>query len=224
MVNFDIGEYLPNVDPGQIFSVMTWFILFIVFALIFGVCLFFFLRWLKFNKRIIIFENVGGRFQPVRNDKAMVFGLGRTGDVVFYLRKNKKYLPVPTIQSGNNTFWYGIKEDGEWINFGIEDINEKMREAGAFFLDKEMRFARVGLQRNLKERYEKLSFMQKYGGLVAYIGLIAITGIMIWLLFDKFIEVSGQVAEMVAASKEVIIETKSVVAALDNVCTGSGLG
>jgi hypothetical protein len=154
----------------------------------------------------------------------MVVPLENTGDSIFYLAKAKKYLPTPQIQTGRNTFWYAVRQDGEWINIGIEDIDLRMKEAKVFFLDKEMRYARVALQRNLKERYQKTSFWEKYGGMIAYIVLIVITGVMMWLLFDKYLSIGGTLDSAMKTSKEVLVETKNILSNLDNIQSGgSGL-
>ena len=69
---------------------------------------------MKYNKKIVIFEKINGRFEPTRKDRAMELKFGRAGDTVFYLAKNRKYLPVPVIQTGRRKYWFAIREDGEW--------------------------------------------------------------------------------------------------------------
>ena len=64
---------------------------------------------------------------------------------------------------GRRIYWYVIREDGEWIKFELEDIDQKMRKAGVHYLDKEMRYARTALEEALKERYDKPNFWKEYG-------------------------------------------------------------
>lgn len=218
-----IKELAPDVTFAGTVSVFAWFLIFVVSAIGIGFGVYVFLRMMKFNKKIIIFEKIGKNFEPSRKDRAMEVRIGDAGDTIFYLRKHKKYLPVPQIQTGRRVYWYVIREDSEWINIGIEDIDVKFKKLNAYFLDKEMRHSRVALHRNLKERYQQASFLSMYGGLMAYTGLIAITAMMSWFLFDKFLDVTGAIEASINAAKEVQEATRDILIALDNVQGGGGL-
>jgi len=221
----DVTEYLPDVslEGGMVVTVITWFVIIIVAGILVAIGSYLLVRRMKFNKKIVLFQKIGGRYDLVGTDQAMTVKFGEAGDSILYTRKSKKYLPTPSIQTGKNTFWFAIREDLEWINIGLGDIDEQMREVKAHFLDKEMRYARVALQRNLKERYQKPSFWSVYGGIIAYATLILVTGIMAWLLFDKFIEISAEVGKAIEAAKEVLEATQKVLVSLDSVKGGSGL-
>ena len=116
-----------------------------------------------------------------------------------------------------------IRSDGEWINIGIGDIDLQMKQLNAKFLDKEMRYARVALQKNLKERYNQPTFMSKYGGVLAFTGLIMIFGIVIYLWFDKLIDVTSTVLKSIDASADLTALQEQLLAKMDNICTGSGI-
>jgi len=212
-----VGDSVGGFDPSGLLTGVTWFVIIFVFAILAGAATWYIIYRRKFNKKIIIFRKVNGRFEPGGKDIAMEMKLGQGGDTLFYLSKHKKYLPTPELQVGRNTYWFMVREDGEWINVDIEDIDEQMRKVKAHFLDKEMRYARVALQRNLQDRYDKPSFWSKYGGLIAYVGLIMITGIMSYLLFDKYIELAGTVNGAVEAAATVLDATRDILVALDNV-------
>jgi len=222
----DLGQYLPkiNIQTPALIRFGTWAILFLIFVIIVGVATFFLIKRMKFNKKIVIFERINGRWEATKRDRAMEFRFGTGGDTVFLLSKLKKYIPTPSIQTGRNTYWMFIREDGEMINFELTDLDELSKKMGARFLDKEMRYARVSLQRQLKDRYTKTGFLEKYGGLIAYVSLIAVTGIMMYLLFDKFLEIGNSLAGAVDAARTVQESTNQILGNLDNVCTGgSGL-
>ena len=220
----DYTSYLPEFDGSMIFGVLTWFILIIVGGILVGIGSFFLIKRMKFNKKIIIFEKIGGKFEQTKIDRAITIRFGESGDSVIYCAKSKKHLPTPSIQTGRNIYWYAIREDGEWINIGIEDIDLEMKKLKVHYLDKEMRYARVALQRNLKERYQQQSFWSVYGGLVAYTSLIVITGVMFWLLIGKFVEIGSEVTSIMNTAKEIMKESRDVIAAVDNLKHGgSGL-
>ena len=221
-----IKDVLPefgNISASSIIGVFAWFILFIIVAVIIAVIAFIIIRNMKFRYKIWIFDKVSGRTELVAMDRARVTRLGESGDTILYLRKMKKYIPTPSIQTGRNTYFFYIREDREWINIGIEDIDLKMREVKANFLDKEMRYARAALQKNLKDRYNKITFMEKYGSYIAYVGLIVVIGIMTYLLFDKFIELSGSINAAMDKVPEVLEQLKGCISASSNVCGGGGL-
>lgn len=188
-------------------------------AIIAFVVVYFVLR-AKYKFRVVIFERVDGRFKVTRRDMAKSEKLGEGGDEVFFLRKHKKLLPAPTIQTGNNIYWYFISDDGEWINFGPGDFDENRREIGAQFLDKEMRYARTSLDYMVKERYDKPGFWERYGGMVAYTVLILVTAIGFWLLLDKMLEISGSVNGAVQTAKEVLEESARLLGAIDTIQSG----
>ncbi len=221
-----ISEYIPgiaNVDISGLVGVVTWVILIIIFGIAAGFGTYMYLREKKFNKKIVIFSRINGNFQVTGKDKAMVIRFGTGGDTVFNLRKSKKFLPTPTIQTGINSFWFYIREDGEWINFGLEDLDEKQKLMGARFLDKEVRFARASLQKNLKDRYDAPTFLQKYGGILTYTILIIVVGLVIWLWFDKIIQISSNIAEATKQAIDLTKAQKELLVGMDNICSGSGL-
>lgn len=207
---------------GFAVSVVTFLILsFLSICIIIGVTIYLVNR-LKYKYRIVVFEKINGIWQDTRKDKAMEFKLGKSGDNAFYIRRHKKIVPIPTIQTGIRKFWYAIREDGEWINIGIEDIDLAMRKVKARFLDKEMRHSRTAMQQLLKERYDKPSFWSVYGGLIAYTVLILITGIMMWLLFDKFLDIGNSVTGAVNTAQQVLEKADQILGKLDNLQSGGG--
>lgn len=213
----------PEISATTIVSTITWVILFILFAIAAGIVTFIIMRQRKFNKRIEVYEKINGKWERTMVLRAMFMNIGDAGDQVLYVSKVKKFLPMPSIQTGRNTYWYVIREDKEWINVGLEDIDEKFREAGAWFLDKEARHARTALQKNLKDRFQKLTFLEKYGGLMVWTVLVLVIGVSVWLWFDKMIELSSSVDKVVKLAADVLEKSGNVVTKLDNVCTGSGI-
>ena len=218
-----ITSFFPNVSGSLIVTVITWIIIVVLVLVATVVFTFLFIKRRHYNNKIMVFQKVGGGIQRVRIDKARVMKLGDAGDTVFYTLKTKKYLPTPQIQTGNREFWFYIREDGEWINFGLGDIDEIMRKAGAMFLDKEMRYARTSLQKGLRERYQKPNFFQQYGVLIMNLSYILVIAISLWLLFDKFIETANVLKQTMELTRDVLAETKAVVGGLDSLKASGSL-
>ena len=215
-----IGSGGSSVDVGLILLI---FGIIILVGIIAAIVTFVIVIQKQYKIKIRKYERINGRFQEVGTIKAKVIPIGTGGDSALLLKKPKKLLPMPTLQTGVNTYLYFVSDDGEWINFSYGDFDENRKEMGAFMLDREMRYARTSLQNQSKERYDETSFLQKYGGLIAYSVLIICTAIGFWLLIDQMIEVAKASAQAVDASKDVLIEVKKVLGALDNVKGGSGI-
>lgn len=216
-------EYTPDISLSQVAHTGTIFLIILVCSALFGLGLYFFLMRLKFNKKIIIFEKVNNKYEQTGMDLARDFKIGLAGDTIILLKKRKKYLPNPRIQTGRRTYWYGIRKDGEWINIGIEDLDEKTATLGIKFVSEEMKHSRTALQRNLRERYDKPSFIQKYGGMLAYATLILVTCIGAWLLADKFLLIVDKVGNQIDLANKLAATQREILGALDNVCSTSGL-
>lgn len=224
VVHSGISGFLPDFSFGGTVNFIAWLILLGVFILIAGVALFFFLQYRKFNIRIIIFEKIGGRYENTGRDRGAIMKFGKGGDTILFLLRRKKYLPTPSLQSGRRTYWYVIREDGEWINFELGDIDLQMKNAGVSYLDKEMRYARTQIQKGLKERYEQGGFWKQYGTLIASLGFIAILGIMTFLLFDKWIDLANTTNIGVETAGRVLEQAERILSAIDNIQSGgSGL-
>jgi len=221
-----ISDQIPDlgINVGGVVSGVTWLILIGIIAVVVATTTFVVVWNLKFNRKIIIFENLAGQgYVPVGKDRAMRVKIGEDGLEVLYLRKRKVYKSSQGKKIGKNTYWFAVGSDGYWRNFTLADMDNNLKEMDVEFTDKDMRAFHTGIRRGLKERYDKVGFWEKYGGLVAYVALIAITGIMMWLLFDKYIEVSQAVSGAVQSAGEVLDATKQILGAVDSVGTSGGL-
>lgn len=218
-----VKGYLPDINVSSLGLYVLVFLVFIVVCAAIGGLVYFLIMRKRFNKTIVVFEKVGKTIEVTRREKAMVQNLTRGGDSIFVTNKSKKYLPSPQIQTGRNTYWFYIREDGEWINFGIEDIDVLMRTMKAQYLDKEMRYNRTALQSLMKERYQKVTFWDKFGGLIVWTVYLAITGIMVYLVFDKFIDVSASIAGAMDTAAKVLEESKRILATIEELKSTGGL-
>lgn len=141
--------------------------------------------YFKFNQNIVMFEEIKGRVYPIGKDKGMLQRVGTAGDFWLVTKKIKKILPKGKIKMGRNTWWYFIREDGEWINFGLQSLNETMKLAKAYFVDEDMRLQRLGIQRNLTQRFVKQTFWDKHGIAITYAMFIIIVTVCLVVLFQK---------------------------------------
>ncbi len=221
--DLSVDTITDAVNIGGVSSVLTGVITYSVIALFVGIITYFVIKHYKFKSKIIIFKKIGGRWEDSKRDRAMEVRFGLGGDKLFYLQKLRKYIPIPEIQTGRNTYWLFQRRDGELINFEMEDLDEASKKMGAKFLDKEMRFSRVSLQSHWKERYDKPKFWEKYGTLVINIILIVIIMVFVFLILDKHLSSVSQLNAMLETATELQEVNKQVLGALENVCTSSGI-
>lgn len=207
-------------------GIITWIIIIVVLIAICVVIAIILLRLMKYRYKIIIFEKIGSRWEQSGKDKGMTLKYGLMGDPVLYLRKRKKYLPFPELQTGRKTYWWAIREDGEWVNIQLEDIDMAMKEAKAKFLHPEMRYARTALIRNIKERYDKPNFMEKYGMIIFNIAGFIILGLLMYFVADKLLGMMNTNSAMMVSTTEgvnkVLDKANTIMASLDRICSSNG--
>lgn len=220
----DYMEYLPDVSWGGAGMVIVWFVVAILFLVGVAIGVYFFIRWLKFNKTIVILEDVQGSddLEPVGKDKAMLVKVAKSGMEVLWLRKKKVYKGAYGKRMGKNTYYFGIGPDGYWYNVTLGSLQEGLSKVGIRPTPVNMRYQNEALQEIIKERYNQITFMQKYGAMIAFIALIAIFGVMAYLMIDKFADTASLTNTNLEIVKDVQLGTKELIGAMDNMCSGGG--
>ena len=66
-----VGNILPETGLSGIFSIVTWAILTIVLVVILFIITLLIINRLRFNKKIVIFERIAGRYEPTKKDRAI---------------------------------------------------------------------------------------------------------------------------------------------------------
>jgi len=163
-----------------------------------GIFIFLYLQ-LLFNKKILLFRKIGNIVLPAAADRAKFERIGLAGDYWMKTKKFKKYLPRPKLQMGKNVYWYFEREDGEWINFTIGDIDEMIKQADIKYIDEDMRLQRLGIQRNLKDRFDKISWWSKYGNALMGVVFMIIVTICLVILFNNIKELVSALPKLANA-------------------------
>jgi len=177
-----------------------------------------------YNKKVIVFENISGQgFQPFLRDRARLVKLGDGGEEILYLKKKGVYRAAYGRKMGKNTYWYAIGQDGYWYNVVLGDVDAKMGMLDIEPIDRDMRYMHVAIRKNIESRYNKQSFMEKYGTILMSGFFLLIMIIGIWFLLDKMTEISNSLVPMINSAKDVQEGTRQILSALENVCSGSGV-
>jgi hypothetical protein len=195
------GDILGGIGfEGFDFGIIGTFLIWVVVILFIGGILAVGIIWLinkkKYKLKIWVFGRVGGvpMLKTIDTGKLITFGMA--GDKLLQLKKLKKYLPTPQIQMGKDIYWFYEREDSEFINFSLTDIDKKQKEAGAYYVDNDMRMQRLGIEKNLRERLTKMSFFEKYGTAIAGVIFVIMVTVALVVLFSKLTEVSGAMESM----------------------------
>ena len=210
----EIGSFISQTtsgfNMGNIGNAIAIFLIIVIFGILCAVGTVWFINKLKYNKIIKVFRRVGNEIVPVFTDVAMFERIGMAGDYWCRMKKAAKILPRPRKQMEKNTFWFYERDDGEWCNFSLGDFDNQMKKAGAYFVDEDMRLQRLGIQKNLQTRFQKVTFWEKYGGMIISIIYILIVTVCLVILFNKMTDAWTKASEMAGAVREMAIEVRNL--------------
>lgn len=186
--------------------------------------------------RIHVFRLIGNFPTRVTIYSAREIPFGMAGDKLWKVApagmlklKTIKWLPVGKIQTAPREFWYFIREDGEWINFQIGDLNKISREAGIRFVQEDMRLQRLATERLLEQRLLNKSFWDKWGNTIMMIIVflvVAICMVLIFFQFGKLMDKFTQVEQIQLETAKILYKTfgdSYINSALNGTSGGSGL-
>ena len=148
--------------------------------------------------KIHVWRRVGNQPTRVGIFKAKSIPVGAAGDTLWFVKGLKKYLPPGTIQSAPNEYWYWIREDTEWINFGTGDLDEHQKRAGVKYIHADMRMQRLATDRLLEQRLMQKSFWEKYQHVlmtIAFFLIIAISLVIFMYMFGKTTDKVNQILD-----------------------------
>jgi len=215
-----VKGWLPDITVYGALNIGLW-IIFVILVIVGIVILTWFLarNW-KFNKKIIIWEKVDGRWKVNARDRATELRIKNSGDTCFYFLKRKKYVPRGVIQTGAKIYWYAIREDGQYVNIGMSDIDFTMREAGVKYLDKEVAYARTALQKTFEKRYEGDSWLAKNWPILFGSGIVIILVVFLWLGIRDYAKVAETGKIVLESAVRVNEASEKILSALNNICSG----
>ena len=215
-VNFgDINPFQFGGDGGGLFagSLTQIILIFLIVFVIIG--LGGFLIWWRIIKKkywikIHVFRLIGNVPTRVAIYEACEVPFGRAGDKLwkvagagfFAKMKAIKWLPVGKIQTAPREFWYYIREDGEWINFQMADLDEISKEAGIKFTNEDMRLQRLATERLLEQRLLEKSFWEKWGTAIMTIIFFLVIAVCMVVIFYQFSDLVDQISAVTQTQEE----------------------
>ncbi len=152
-----------------------------------GIAIFLWIRNKELKYTIPLYKMIGGKPMEIETYKAKDFKIGYAGDKLWFVPKAKKYIMAGTIQSGRNKFLHFEREDGEWVNFGLDDIDSAMKKAGARYIQSDMRAGRIAISNILEARFKgKESFWEKYGSMITQTIFYLIVSVSMVIIFYQW--------------------------------------
>ena len=165
--------------------------------------------WIKIH----VFRLIGNIPTRVAIYSAREIPFGMAGDKLWKVApsgmwkiKAIKWLSVGKIQTAPREFWYYIREDGEWINFALKDLNKVSKDAGIRFVTEDMRLQRLATERLLEQRLMKKSFWDQWGSTIMLVILFLVMAVSMVIIFFQF----GKLLEMFAEVEKTQLETSRI--------------
>jgi len=203
MVELSDANIFAGTDMGAIgFGLLIFVISILIVGLIgFGIYIYLSRKQLKYT--IPLYKMIGARPIKIGTYKAKDFKIGFAGDKLWYCPKAKKYIIPASIQTAPNEYPHFEREDGEWINFGLGDIDEQMKLAGVKYIHQDMRSNRIAISNLLEQRFKgKPSFWDKYGNMVAqaiFYMIVCICMVVIFYQWSTIIDKTALLMDKIIA-------------------------
>jgi len=142
----------------------------------------------KYKYRIPLYTKVGNVPTRIATLKAKPVPFGRAGDQLWYVKGKgvRKWIAPPSIQSAKNEFWHWIREDGEWVNFSMADLDDISQKAGVKYVKQEARLTRLAIDRLLEQRLQGKSFLEKWGLVIGYVLFFLVITIALVIFFHQY--------------------------------------
>lgn len=192
-----IGFAKWNLGIGLIGNLLLLLLFCCIITIIIGVFVYMFISKRIYKHQIVVIGMIGNSVMEKWKDTAKEVLIGRAGDKLYLLRRRKRFLPPPTIQSGMHKWIFWEREDGELINVGYENLDEKMKLMGLKFVDTDMRMQRLGIEKNLQYRLQKEGFWDKYGDKIVNMAFYVLLTVLIIVIFSQMGKIAGNLNEAV---------------------------
>lgn len=221
VLGFELQDTFSGFFGGSFSTMVTGIFATIAIALILGIFAYIIYDRKVYSKTINDFENISGQgYQLTSKDRARLIKTGDGGEELMWLKKRKAYRTAYGRKMGPNVYWFAKGQDGYFYNVLLGDLDAKMGMLDIEPVDRDMRYMHVAIRKNIDKRYDKVSWLDKYGTYLATGFFMIIMIIGIWFLLSQMAEISSGVAASIKTAQEVMVESKSVIASLDNICTG----
>lgn len=152
----------------------------------------------RYNLKIEIFRTINGRTSRVATWKGYNRRIGTANDYWLQIWWSKLVLPRPLKYIDKNTVWYLAREDGEFINFDLGDLDDLQRKMGVHFDHQDMRLARASIQKILRDNYKKDPWYVKYAGIIAMVIVVVVMIVCLVLILYMIKDLVTKIGDLSA--------------------------
>jgi flagellar basal body-associated protein FliL len=202
-----------NIGLGSTFLnvIIMIFIAVVIIGLV-GVLIVLWILSKAYKYRIPLYARVGNITTRIGTFKAKEVPFGRAGDKLWFVKGKglKKWTAPATIQSAPNEFWHYVREDGEWVNFSMEDLDEKSKKAGVKYVAQPMRLQRLATDRLLEQRLMNKGFWEKWGVVIGYVIFFLVITIALVVFFHQYGKVTEQLGEVVSQTNQLLEKANNI--------------
>lgn len=207
--------------------IWQWWVLIIlafVFLISAGVITYIILNRLRWNFKWVLLEEMpNGKSQITKRGRCRLMSFGDHGEEIFFLKGLKKWRVAYGKRIGKNQIAWEVGQDGYWYNIEFSGLDKKLKEVGVYPVDRDMRYSYAAAHKGHLNRYDKKSFMEKYGTVIAF-GMLFICilamGAFAWISFNGQAKVAAINADGLKTQKEVMQLATQVLQAVANIKTG----
>lgn len=222
ILGLDIGNglSLPSMPQGIGTTILILLIALLI-AIVIIVCIWFWYQNKIFNKKVIVFENIGNRgYQKTGYDTARLIKVGDGGEEILFLRSRKIYRTAYGKKMGDNEYWFAVGQDGYWYNVILGDLDAKMGMLDIEPVDRDMRYMHVAIRKNITERYKKQNWMEKYGTILMNSIFLIVMLVGLWFLIDKLVNAATLFSQSLDATNRVLESLQNILGKMDTMCAG----
>ena len=221
ILGVETGMDMPSLVNSSMGGTLTILLIVVVIAIAVAIVLYIYMTNKKFNRKIVLFENIAGKgWEVTLKDRARLVKIGDGGEEILYLRKSKVYRTAYARKQGKNEHWFAIGQDGYWYNFLLGDLDAKMGMLDIEPIDRDMRYMHVAIRKNITERYRKISFMEKYGSILINGVFLIIMLVGLWILVDQIGELVTQATHAQEPGKLTLDAVTTALSKIDSIYSG----
>ena len=210
MAAFDLGQLNPvknfDIGWGTLGNVLAIILIVVVVLGLIGTLVFLWFNKRKWKIRIPLYKKIGNIPTRIAILKAKVVPIGRAGDVLWFAKGGgiKKWLPPAELQSAANEYPHFIREDGEWMNWVLGDIDEVLKRANVKYIKTDMRLQRLATDKILEQRHLNKSFWDKWGTTIMTAIFFLVIVIALVVFFSQFSKIVDKIGTLMDKANQII--------------------
>lgn len=188
-----------NIGLGAIGNAL---LLILIITVIFGL-----IGWLvywrissrQYNKIIPLYKSINGVNYKQAVYKAKNVPISKAGDSLWFVKGIKKWIVPATLTSALNEYPHEEREDGEWINFCIDSVNDQQKKAGVKFIQQDMRTQRIATGQILEQRLIHKGFWDKYKDMIVHLLFYLIVTMLMIVTFWQWGNIVEDIGSLVGS-------------------------